>query len=212
MEVTFVSRQQPRIPQSCPPGFLGRYTVLPGDTFFIIAQMFRVRIEALAVNNPHIPNPNLIFPGDVLCVPGLIPYPCCTVLQPRGRVPFGTGGVAYLNFAPRGGQAVSFMATLPQPLNFGDFDLYTGDIFIPEIGGFGNQLFPTPEDPPTWSGRVDLPTVAAVVPNSRIVIRPFNSTTGVSGPIILEGIVRSGGCQLQFPFFPNSNGYNYRAS
>ena len=189
-------RQQPRVPEDCPPAFLGRYTVLPGDTFFTIAQMFRVRLEALAVNNPHIPNPNVLFPGDVLCVPGFIPYPCCAVLQPRGRVPFGTGGVTYVNFAPRGGQAVSFMATLPQPTVFGNFDMYTGEIFIPGIGGFGNQLFASPEDVPTWSARVDLPTVASIMPNSRVLIRPFNSLTGVSGPIILEGTIRGGSCQL----------------
>ena len=190
-------RQQPRVPQNCPPAFLGRYTVLPGDTFFTIAQIFRVRIEALAVNNPHIPNPNVLFPGDVLCVPGLIPYPCCTLLQPRGRVPFATGGVAYVNFAPRGGQAVSFMATLPQPTVFGNFDKYTGEIFIPGIGSFVNQLFATPEDPPTWSARIDLPTVTSVIPNSRVVIRPFNSLTGATGPVILEGIIRGGSCQSQ---------------
>ncbi|MTV50903.1 LysM peptidoglycan-binding domain-containing protein [Heliobacillus mobilis] len=92
-----------RVPQNCPPAFQGRYTVLPGDTFFTIAQMFRVRLEALAVNNPHIPNPNILFIGDVLCVPGFISYPCCTLLHPQGRVPFGTGGVAFVNFGPRGG-------------------------------------------------------------------------------------------------------------
>ncbi|MGE4284586.1 MAG: LysM peptidoglycan-binding domain-containing protein [Clostridia bacterium] len=190
-------QQYIRVPQNCPPAFLGRYTVLPGDTFFNIAQMFRVRIEALAVNNPHIPNPNIIYPGDILCVPGLIPYPCCIILRPLGRVPFGTGGVAYVNFAPRGGQAVSFMATLPQPTVFGDFDIYTGEILIPDIGGFGNQLFPTPEDPPSWSARVDLPTVASVVPNSHVIIRPSNSLTGVSGAVILESTIRSGSCQSQ---------------
>lgn len=190
-------RQQPRVPQSCPPAFLGRYTVVPGDTFYNIAQMFRVRIEALAVNNPHIPNPNVIFPGDVLCVPGLIPYPCCIILKSQGRVPFGTGGIAHISFAPRGGQSVSFMATLPQPSFFGNFNFYTGEIFIPGIGGFGNQLFATPEDPPTWSGRVELPTAASIIPNSQVVIRPFNSLTGVSGPIILQGIVQGGSCQLQ---------------
>lgn len=187
--------RQPRVPKNCPPAFLGRYTVLPGDTFYNIAQIFRVRLEALAVNNPHIPDPNILFPGDVLCVPGLIPYPCCIILQPLGRVPFGTGGVAFVSFAPRGGQAVSFMATLPQPETFGDFDIYTGEILIPGIGGFGNQLFATPEDPPTWSTRVELPTVATVRPNSRAVIGPFNSMTGISGPTILEGIIRSGSCQ-----------------
>lgn len=189
--------QQQRVPQNCPPAFQGRYTVLPGDTFFTIAQMFRVRIEALAVNNPHITNPNQLFPGDVLCVPGFIPYPCCVILYPRIRVPFGTNGVANVNFAPRGGQAITFAATLPHPTTFGNFDMYTGEIFIPGIGGFGNQLYATPQDPPVWSTRIDLPTAASIMPNSLLVIRPFNSVTGLSGAIILEGIIRSGNCQSQ---------------
>ncbi|MGI6557795.1 MAG: LysM peptidoglycan-binding domain-containing protein [Limnochordia bacterium] len=59
-----------RVPASCPPGFQGRYTVQPGDTMFLIAQRFGVSLNALIAANPHISNPNLIFPGDVLCVPG----------------------------------------------------------------------------------------------------------------------------------------------
>lgn len=188
------AQQISRIPVSCPPGFLGRYTVQPGDTFFNIAQMFRVRLEALAVNNPHIPNPNLIFPGDVLCVPGLISYPCCVILSSAVRVPFGTGGIAFINFAPQGGQSVSITATLPQPQTFGNFDIYVGEILIPNIGGFGNQLFPTPQNPPSWSTRIDIPTVAQITPNSRVVVRPSNSITGTSGSAILEGIVYSGNC------------------
>lgn len=190
-------RQQSRVPQNCPPAFQGRYTVQPGDTFFMIGQMFRVRIEALAVNNAHIPDPNIIFPGDVLCVPGRIPYPCSIILTPSTRVPFGTGGVAYVGFAPRGGQSVSFAATLPHPAMFGNFDIYIGEILIPDIGGFGNQLFPTPLDPPTWSTRIDIPTVASIIPNSRLVIRPSNSITGISGAPVLEAVIRGGSCQLQ---------------
>ncbi|MGI6707182.1 MAG: LysM peptidoglycan-binding domain-containing protein [Clostridia bacterium] len=116
-------QQVPRIPASCPPGFLGRYTVQAGDTFYRIAQMFRLRLEALAVNNPHIQNPNLIFPGDVLCVPGLISYPCCVLLRSVVGVPFGTGAVAFIDFAPQGGQSVSIAGTLPQPQTFGNFDI-----------------------------------------------------------------------------------------
>ena len=190
------NQQIGRVPQSCPPGFLGRYTVRPGDTFFTIAQMFRVRLEALVVNNPHISNPNFIFPGDVICVPGLIPYPCCIVLRALGGVPFGTGGVALINFAPSGGQAVTFSATLPLPSTFGNFDIYVGEILIPNIGGFGNQLFPTPEEPPTWSGRVEIPTVASIVPNSRVEIRPSNSVLGISGAVILDATINSGSCHL----------------
>lgn len=187
-------RQQPRIPKSCPQGFLGHYTVIPGDTFYNLSQMFRVRIEALAVNNPHITNPNLLYPGDVLCVPGNIPFPCCTTLEHKGRVPFGTGGTAYVNFGPRGGQSVSLMATLPQPLYFGNYDIYIAEITIPGIGGFGYKMFATPEDPPTWAVRIDLPTVASVMPNSRLAIRPNNSMTGVFGEVVLEGIISGGSC------------------
>ncbi|MTI94766.1 MAG: LysM peptidoglycan-binding domain-containing protein [Firmicutes bacterium] len=65
----------PRVPKHCPPGFMGRYTVVPGDTMFFIAQRFGVSLDALIAANPHIPNPNLIFPGDVLCVPQKFPPP-----------------------------------------------------------------------------------------------------------------------------------------
>ena len=58
-----------RIPAQCPPGFTRRYTVQPGDNMFAIARRFGVSLEALINANPHIANPTLIFPGDVLCVP-----------------------------------------------------------------------------------------------------------------------------------------------
>ena len=87
------------------------------------------------------------------------------------------------------------MATLPQPQVFGEFDTYTGEMIIPGTGSFRNQLFATPEDPPTWSSRIELPTAASVTPNSRVVVRPFNSLAGTSGTPILEGIILVGSCQ-----------------
>jgi LysM repeat protein len=60
-----------RVPATCPPGFQGRYTVRRGDTMFLIAQRFGVSLQALINANPHISNPNQIFPCDVLCVPGV---------------------------------------------------------------------------------------------------------------------------------------------
>ncbi len=68
-----------RIPASCPPGFQGRYTVQPGDTMFFIAQQFGVSLNSLIAANPHITNPNEIFPCDVLCVPGAPPPPPCRI-------------------------------------------------------------------------------------------------------------------------------------
>jgi hypothetical protein len=199
-------RQAPRTPTSCPEGFKGRYTVSPGDTMYMLSQMFRVRLEALAANNPHIPNANLLIPGDILCVPALIPIPCCIPLNKQGRVPFGTGGVAYANFAPRGGQSISVMATLPPPPTFGNYDMYIMTAFFRDIGGFGNELFPTREDPPTWASRVDLPTVVSLAPDTEIVVQPSNSRTGISGPVILRGILSNcGSCGGQTP--PVNDGF-----
>jgi len=58
-----------RKPATCPPGFQGRYEVKIGDTMFFIAQKFNIGIEELIAANPHISNPKVIFPFDVLCVP-----------------------------------------------------------------------------------------------------------------------------------------------
>lgn len=72
------------IPQTqtvCPPGTF-RYTVQPGDTMFSIAQRFGVPLDELIAANPQIPNPNLIFPGQIVCVP--------LVSQPPGGCPSGT--------------------------------------------------------------------------------------------------------------------------
>lgn len=183
-------RQNPRIPKSCPEGFKGRYVVSPGDTLYTLSQIFRVRLEALYANNHHIPNPNLLLPGDVLCVPSQIPIPCCIELQKRGRLPFGTGAAAYASFGPRGGQSISVLATLPAPSYFGNYDIYIATAFFRDIGGFGNQLFPTMEDPPTWSTRIDLPTVVALSADVRVTIQPSNSISGVSGAVIYENTLQ----------------------
>ncbi|MFZ5899556.1 MAG: LysM peptidoglycan-binding domain-containing protein [Bacillota bacterium] len=59
-----------RSPTTCPPGFQGRYEVQFGDTMFSIAQRFNISVDELIAANPQIPNPQFIFPFDVLCVPG----------------------------------------------------------------------------------------------------------------------------------------------
>ncbi len=46
------------------------YTVQPGDTLFRIAQRFGVTLAALLRANPQIADPNRIFPGQVINIPG----------------------------------------------------------------------------------------------------------------------------------------------
>lgn len=57
-------------PGSLPAGISGGYEVKHGDTMFSIARKYNVSVEALIAANPQIPNPEFIFPFDVLCVPG----------------------------------------------------------------------------------------------------------------------------------------------
>lgn len=188
-----MSTRVPRVPAMCPPGFLGRYTVQPGDTMFRIAQMFRTRLEALTVNNPHIADPNLIFPGDVLCVPAQVPIPCCIILQATRPVPLGTGGIAFIHFSFLGTEAVSILANLPPASSFGNFNSYVGELNIPNVGTFANILFPTPEMPPTYALTLDLPTAARITPESTVVIRPSVFELNMTGPVILQGRLAS--CQ-----------------
>jgi len=62
--------------QQCPPNTFA-YTVRPGDSLFLIAQRFGVSLNALIAANPQITNPNLIFPGQIVCVPSTTPPGPC---------------------------------------------------------------------------------------------------------------------------------------
>lgn len=48
---------------------------------FLIAQRFGVSLDALIAANPQIPNPNLIFPGQQICVPVPVPPPVPPFIQ-----------------------------------------------------------------------------------------------------------------------------------
>lgn len=49
------------------------YIVQPGDTLFIIANKFGVTVNQLIAANPQLSNPNVIFPGDKICIPVTTP-------------------------------------------------------------------------------------------------------------------------------------------
>lgn len=78
-------------PPPCPGGFL--YTVQPGDTLFFIAQRFGVSLQALLAANPQIVNPNLIFPGQQICIPPApVPRPFCpAILEATSSAPNSMG-------------------------------------------------------------------------------------------------------------------------
>lgn len=81
---------KPRYPANCTEGFLSHYFVIPGDTMFTIAQIYGITVENLIEINPHIPDPNVLVVGDVLCVPGFRrPVTCPEGWQVRYEVEYG---------------------------------------------------------------------------------------------------------------------------
>ncbi len=61
---------------ACPNGQI--YQVVSGDTMFEIAQRYGISLESLINANPQITNPNLIYPGDEICIPMAEPIPLPT--------------------------------------------------------------------------------------------------------------------------------------
>ncbi len=54
-------------PPACPEGT--SYVVVPGDTIFSLAQRFGLTVERLVRANPQLVNPNVLVPGQTLCIP-----------------------------------------------------------------------------------------------------------------------------------------------
>lgn len=62
----------PRPPEKCDGQF---YNVKAGDSLFKISRKFGVTIEEILAANPQITNPDLIFIGQVICIPSPMPEP-----------------------------------------------------------------------------------------------------------------------------------------
>lgn len=100
-------------PPPCPGGFI--YTVQPGDTLFLIAQRFGVSLDALLAANPQITNPNLIFPGQQICIPPVLRPFCVGILNATSNAPQSMG-VAFV--VPATGHAFILAHNMP-PLDLG---------------------------------------------------------------------------------------------
>ncbi len=173
----------PRVPAQCPSGFF-RYVVVSGDTIFLLARQLGVDEGLIIANNPHISDPALIFPGDVLCLPIPINFPCCAVLNPVPEIPPNAIGSILVTQLPDGRQSATITGVRLPPLV--DFDTYGAEIDIVGIGAFGLLLFPTPEDPPTWAGTVIIPR-PVLFAGAEVIVLPLNTQTGAIGRPVLTG-------------------------
>jgi spore coat assembly protein SafA len=185
-----------RVPATCPPGFQGRYTVRQGDTMFLIAQRFGVSLNALIAANPHISNPNIIFPGDVLCVPGTSPaptIPASIMLNPQTGTLTDARGAALLRLLSTNQRSIGILAVgIPRPSSFGNFDAYMGFAAFPTPEGqtFNWPLVATPFTDPnlpiTYAGTLNFSVGSGFPPGTQIMVRPVKVATGNLGPVVLS--------------------------
>lgn len=97
----------------CPDGRF--YTVRAGDTMFEIARRFNIQLGTLIAANPQVPDPNMIFPGQVLCIPGAEPQP---VECPNGFIHIVRPGESLFSIATRYGTTLeAIRAANPQIVN-----------------------------------------------------------------------------------------------
>lgn len=110
------------VPPFCPQGQL--YTVVAGDTMFFIAQRFGVSLSALLAANPQITNPDLIFPGQVICLPSTPqPTPVC----PTGLTYLVSPGETLFSIAQQLGVTVEELLFLNPQITTPD-QIQAGDV------------------------------------------------------------------------------------
>ncbi len=174
------------VPGFCPEGYYGHYTAAAEKSTALLASLFSISEEDLLRANPHIASVEILQAGTKIHIPGLIPFPAGILFGLADKeLPFANGGGAFIHLSPEGGQSVSVIVTLPASSYFGAYDLYMVEVMVTANNIFEGQLFATPDDPPSWAARIDLPFLTSLSPESRIVIRPFNSLSGEAGEIIL---------------------------
>ncbi len=170
----------------CPRGRLR--IVRPGDTLFLIAREVGVPLNTLIEANYFLPDPTLVFPGEQICIPLVVPTACCLVLERIVENNFDFRGVSLIEPADNAGRVTVTGVGLPAPGVFGNFDTYLGSLIFREI----ERLIPLkrvaiPQQPLVWTGakNVEVPPLGANI----IVVFPFNTKTEDRGPDVLRGSV-----------------------
>lgn len=171
----------------CPRGRLR--SIQPGETLFLIARELGIPLTVLIEANFWLPDPSLIFPGEQICIPLIVPTACCLILEPAVEANnFNFRGVSLIEPQDSGGRITITAVGLPEPTTFGDFNTYLGSLVFREI----EELIPLErvaiaQQPILWAGarNVEVPPLAA----NLVVVFPFNTQTEERGPDVLRGLV-----------------------
>jgi len=161
-----------------PPACIGGtiYTIRPGDTMFRIANRYGVNLIDLINANPQIPNPNVIYVGQRICIPEIItPTPPPDEFCLDGTIYIVQRGDTMFNISRRFGvtlqRLIQANPQIPDPnvLNIGDrICVPVPDLPLPEgicrvelrpeaTGVLGGTAFIDFTDPTVWITTVGLP-------------------------------------------------------
>ncbi|MBM7556353.1 LysM peptidoglycan-binding domain-containing protein [Halanaerobacter jeridensis] len=189
------------------------YTVQAGYTLNQIAQKYRVTLEELLAVNPQIENPNLIFVGQIICIPSVAVVPkkniilmtyteyLASISQFIART---VEGLVLVQELENGKAVVTFFgARLPAPQELkGDaFDSYLGEINIADERYFANLEIVIEEfsyfiqsgtitiEKPILVGTIVIPDNPFAVFKSKIAIKLYNQVERVMSDSLLVGRV-----------------------
>ena len=179
----------PRLPSSCPSGYT-KYTVLSGDIMYSIAQKFGVKLADLIKANPQISDPNVIYPSDVLCIPGQLPsqltLPCSVLLTPKAQIATGIIANAIAYIGPTGNHTISIISNMPAPSAFGNYSSYAAYVDY----ALSKPLYSTTEPTPSWASTIDLGTLK-ITPSVKVRISANQDPVATPPPgdlILFEGV------------------------
>jgi LysM repeat protein len=184
-----------RQPFVCPPGAIS-YFVRPGDTLYKIALKFNTTVENLIASNPQLPNPNLIFINQQLCIPNVpLRTPCSIILNSKPDVvsSIRMSAAGLIHTGPNGELSLSIMATLPAPseLSLQRYDIY---LLTDPPSGVSKQLHSVPNNTNLWATRIDDLEPYIISQNSIIYISGSPTESAFPPPgdrILLEGSLKN---------------------
>lgn len=144
------------------------YIVQPGDTMWRIAQRFNLPLATLIAANPQIPNPNLIYPGQRICIPLLAVVPLPTV--PPVTAPITTLPAPVPMIPPITAPLMPIPAPVP--------------MIPPTTAPIMPIPAPVPMIPPTTAPFMPIPAPVPMIPPTALIPAPIPTIPPTTGPIM----------------------------
>ncbi|MBM7615905.1 SafA/ExsA family spore coat assembly protein [Alkaliphilus hydrothermalis] len=169
------------------------YTAKQGDSLFSIARRFGITVQKMIEANPQIPDPNVIEPGQQICIPPLeeIPLPegfCRVQLFPQQEDVVVLGGTAFINIP----EPTLWIATfgLPAPADLDPkYSTYRAWVVDKEEGLYFSVKLKTSDSPGIETGYGTMAGSFEGYDEIIVTAEPNSCPSSPSGPVLLRGVI-----------------------